>query len=392
MEINLSQFLSDELNVQLQDGFRKKLFQTARENRGSWFTLAACLDVQPFTIRRWRKEETLPKLGYLYDVAKIAGISEKTLFENIVSMTAKRKSHRIPFLKKLTIDEEVCEWFGLLNGDGSIRKDLYDVAFSNKKVRLHQFFIRILQDRFLYPGNLFYLSLRTPKSSAVNTSQLKDFWSQKLCLKPEQVRVYSKPTGGIVADLFASSAAFAWLIARMEGTLRNKILNGPTGLRQAYLRGILAAEGNLNFESKSVRVEMVDEKEISYIFEIIQKLGLNHAKLNSYQKRHRQVISIQRKTDLEKLQNMGGFGLQSEKNQLLKQLLDSYEEKRLPTPMRKSQVLGQVRSAGSTSINNIARTLDLSQERVRQLLYKLVDEKKLIVNKENRPYIFSLKG
>lgn len=348
------------------------------------------MNVHPYTISRWRKGETLPKLFYLNKLREIANVSKDIFFENVDCMTAKRRANAIPFSKKLTVDEKISEWLGLLEGDGSIRKDLYDVAFSNQGANLHRFFIRVLKDKFQFPKDLLYVSLRVPRSYSGDANSLKERWSRKLELESKQVKVYSKQSLGVVADVFASSAALAWLVDEIKEKLKKMILTGSSELKQAYLRGILAAEGSVNRSGSSVHIQMADDKEVSFIYGIIQELGLDYSKLHYYQERGIQDIIIWRKVDLEKLHRMGGFGLHKEKNILLEKILNSYEEKRLPASTRKSQVLDQVRESTLVTINQIKHTLNISEERARQILYGLVEEKRLTVNKKNWPYTFSL--
>lgn len=229
-----------------------------------------------------------------------------------------------------------------------------------------------------------------PSSVRVDVEELKSQWSKELGLPQHKVKIYSKPTLGIVADLFASSAALAWLLVQLGEEVRKAIERAPTSVKGAYLRGILATEGTVNLTKYAVRIEMKDEQEMTFIHKIFCELGITCSK-HFYQARERWIISIFGRANLEKLLRNGGFGLYQKKNVLLGELLSSYKELQLPSKVRYLQVHTEIQKQGVVTINHIMKSLVISHERARQLLYHLVKRGDLSVDKSERPYIFRLK-
>lgn len=389
-KIDLTKFLPENLSINLRAGFCAELFTKATKSMGSVAALAMDLGVHPRSIKRWRNRVSWPTLAFLWKVADIARVPKRELYENTISITAKRKSNAIPLTRELTVDEKFAEWFGLLKGDGSIRKALYNVAFSNENPELHRFFMRIAIERFKVPQNLFYLSLRVPDSIRLNKNELNSQWSRKLGLSTRKIKVYTKPSLGIVADLFISSAALAWMIIAAEKEIKKIIDRSSPKVKGAYLRGILAAEGTVYPPKHVVRITMKNEKEITFVYKILRELGIICSK-RFYRERGQWTIFIFGKANLERLLKNGGFGLNLKRNVLLKKLLGSYKELHLPLRTRYTQVRAEIRKRGVVTINHLMKSLTISHERARQLLYQLVKGGELSVDKSRRPHIFSFR-
>lgn len=229
-----------------------------------------------------------------------------------------------------------------------------------------------------------------PSPLRIDVEELKFQWSKELGLPQHKVKIYSKPTLGIVADFSASSAALAWLLVTLSEEVRKAIGRAPSSVKGAYLRGILATEATVNLTKYTVRIEMKDKKEITFIHKVLRKLGITCSR-RFYQARERWVISIFGKINLEKLLRNSGFGLYSKKNALLEKLVSSYKELQLPSKVRHSQLRTEIQKQGAVSINQVMKSLMISHERARQLLYQLVKRGELSVDKSERLHIFSLR-
>lgn len=316
----------------------------------------------------------------------IAGVSKEELYENIISITAKRKSNAILFVKELVVDEEFAEWFGLFKGDGCIRKTLYDVAFSNEDPELHQFFMRMVRERFGFPKRLFYVSLRTPDSVQVDVHQLRVSWSRELGLPLNRIKGYTKPSLGIVADLFVSSAALAWLLTALRNELRKNIERSPIKIKKAYLRGYFAAEGHVNpRKTICVTLDGKDFEELSFVSHVLNDIGINH-RLRRYGVYSRIVIHGWQ--NIRKFHVEIGFGKNKKREDVLKHAIESYKEFHLPQNVRLAQICDEIAKQKNATISRLMKKFNLSEERVRQLLYILVNRQILRVNKRKRPHIF----
>jgi len=229
-KIDFSEFLSDELNINLKEDFRIRLFRKTRKTMGTWAALSRYLCVHYNTIDRWKRGITYPKLVTLYKVVDIAGIPKNDLNENIVYITPWRKLNEIPFIQRLEFDGELAEWFGLLNGDGCIPPRLSKVGFSNKDPKLLRFFMRVLRNRFRVPEHLFLIAIRVPtslKSDVKAVERLKLEWSKKLRFPRHRIKVYSKCTSGIAADLVVRAGALARILARLKHKVKEVVEKGP---------------------------------------------------------------------------------------------------------------------------------------------------------------------
>jgi len=372
--------------VNLQTDFRSKLFESAVAVRGTVASLAKYIGVHPYSIVRWRNGISSPKLAFLQKIVGTTGISEEELYENIVSITAKRKSNAIPFVKELVIDEEFVEWFGLLKGDGCIRKALYDVAFSNEDPELHRFFMHVLEERFGFQKRLFYVSLRTPDSVQVDVQQLRTCWSRELELPLNRIKCYTKPSLGIVADLFASSAALAWLVKTLEDPLKKIIEKSSAEIKRAYLRGYYAAEGSVNSRNHCVMVSGKNFDELFFISRLLNSIKIQH-RLSFYDTFGQvRVMSWQ----IKEFQKLVGFGKNKKRRFALEKLVRFHKLHRLPQKIRLAQIYKELTRQKNVTICRLMKRLNLSHERVRGLLYVMVGQRILCVDKRRRPHKFYL--
>lgn len=111
----------------------------ARNTVRTWASLSRYLCAGYATVDQWKKGVALPKLVTLYRVIDIAGIPKNDLYENIAYITPWRKRNAIPFIHWLEFDEELAEWFGLLNGNGYIPSKFCKIGFSSKDPELFDF-------------------------------------------------------------------------------------------------------------------------------------------------------------------------------------------------------------------------------------------------------------
>jgi len=386
LKIGLSKFLSENLSVSLDPDFRSQLFESAVAVKGSVASIARHIGVHPCSVRRWRNGISFPKLTFLKKVADVAGVSEEEVYKNIVSVTAKRKSNAIPFVRELVVDEEFTEWFGLWKGDGCIRKALYDVAFSNEDPELHRFFMRMLQERFGFSKHLFYVSLRVPDSVQVDVQRLRVSWSKELELPLNRVKNYTKPSLGIVADLFASSAALAWLLKALEGPLEKTIEKSSAEIKRAYLRGYYAAEGSVDTRNHGIMISGKNFEELLFISRLLNSIKIQH-RFHFYDTFGQiRVVSWQ----IREFQKLVGFGVNKKRQRALEKLVRSHEQHRLPQELRLAQIYKESTHQKDVTISRLMKRLNLSHERVRGLLHVLVDQRILCVDKRRRSHKFYL--
>jgi len=390
-KIDNSEFLPDELHVDLKEDFRIKLFMKTKETTGTWAALSRYLCVHYGTVDHWKRGIAFPKLATLYKVVDIARIPKNDLYENIVYITPWRKLNAIPFIQKLEFDEELAEWFGLLNGDGCIPSTPCKVGFSNKDPKLLQFFMNVLRNRFRIPEHLFLIALRMPPSLMADVKaveKLKLEWSKKLGFPRHQIKVYHKYTSGIAADLVIHAGALARILARLKHKVKEIVGNGPTKLKRAYLRGCYAAEGSVIARNRYVTFAGKNTNEVSFVSQLLTSLKIKHSLYPSgggcWQ------IRISNRRNLRKFHEEVGFGVNEQRQRRLEKALDSY--KYLPPDARTAQIFNELSDNKTLTVDQLAKRINLSRKWTWNFLHRLVQQGFLNADKRKRPYMYSMVG
>ena len=354
---------------------------------GSWAALSRYLHVHYNTVDQWKRGIASPKLATLYKVVDIAGIPKNDLYENVIYITPWRKLNAVPFIQWLELDEELAEWFGLLNGDGCIPSKLCKIGFSNKDPKLLRFFMRVLRNRFRIPEHLFIIALRVPillKADLKAVETLKLEWSKKLSFPKDRIKVYSKYTSGVAADLIVRAGALARILARLKGKTKEIVGNGPPKLKRAYLRGCYAAEGSVIMRNRYVTFANKKMDEITFVSQLLTSLKIEYSLYPSgggcWQ------IRVSNRQNLIKFHEEVGFGVNERRQKRLKKILSSY--KYLPPSARIAQIFDEI-SDNALTADRLAKRLGLSRKWTWNFLNRLVRQGLLSANKRNRPYQYS---
>jgi len=387
-KIDLSEFLSDKLNMDLKEDFRTKLFRKARKTMGTWAALSRYLCVHYNTVDQWKRGITFPKLATLYKIADVAEIPKNDLYENIAYITPWRKPNVIPFIRWLEFDEEIAEWVGLLNGDGCIPSKLCKVGFSNKEPKLLWFFMHVLKSRFRIPEHLFVIALRVPtslKSDLKTVEKLKLEWSKKLNFPKDRAKIYPKYTLGVAADLVVRSGALARILTNLKGKVKEIVGNGLPRLKRAYLRGCYAAEGSVIMRNRYVTFVSKNMDEVSFVSQLLTSLQIEHSLYPSGGECWQ--IRISNRQNLIKFHEKVGFGVNKQRQKRLKKILGSY--KYLPPDARIARIFNEISDNEALTADQLAKRLSLSRKWTWNFLHRLVQQGLLSVNKRSKPYQYS---
>lgn len=355
----------------------------------TWAVLSRYLHVHCGTLEQWRSGICLPKLATVYKLGDIAGVPKNSVHDNIVYVTPWRKFNAIPFMRRLKFDEELAEWFGLLNGDGCIPSNPCKVGFSNKDPKLLQFFMRVLQNRFGISEHLFLIAVRVPASLKSDVKTIEDLrleWGEKLSFPQHRVKVYLKYTSGIAADMVVHSGALARILMRLKPKVKEIVGNGPMELKRAYLRGCYAAEGSVIKRNRYVTFSGKNTDEVTFVCNLLASLEIEHSLYHSgggcWQ------VRVSNRRNLIKFCEKVGFGINEQRQGRLEKALASY--KYLPPEARASQIFDEISGNRALTASQLARELGLSRKWTWVLLHRLAQRRFISVNKGKRPYMYSM--
>ena len=170
------------------------------------------------------------------------------------------------------------EVVGLIVGEGFIGDRIFIFANSNgKSIEYVSDFLK----QFKLPIK-FYLEISTRGTSKKFINESKKFWNKQMNTKINKIRLrkefYNITKHGTL-HLRVSSSLFSKLLKQIINLSKNKIEKNRE-LSLGYLKGILAAEGNINIKKKTkcvymVRISASKKEERDHYKRCLERISIN---------------------------------------------------------------------------------------------------------------------
>jgi len=197
------------------------------------------------------------------------------------------------FPKRIEIQNELVECFGMYQGDGqkSIKSKSYQsTRFSNSEPRLLKLFLKFL-NCFDVRNKDINCDLRISKNIKHTESQLIDYWSKLLDIpsknfykiqwrdnkyKDSKVAPYGTLT------IIYSNSSFRVIFDSMLNYIKKQTLNNKR-FAASFLRGLIAADGNVYYNQSGLRevsIAAKEEKDREYIRKLFCLMGIQPNKDN----------------------------------------------------------------------------------------------------------------
>jgi DNA-binding MarR family transcriptional regulator len=225
----------------------------------------------------------------------------------------------------IKIDEKAGEIIGLYYGEGTKNENY--VEFVNSSVELIKLWIKSLKIFGIKKSDLSFtikISGNVKKKYNLSEEEIKEFWRNAIRIpsnkkiKIQWVKARGKPSsylkkyGSLTVRFFNVLFSYFYnLLLKNATQLVFKSFEFATG----FLRGIIAAEGNINFESKSKSLSLIriagsrDERKF------FGKLLFNLLKINTKEDKNNQIYFTGFK-NFQKIKKLELFRLDPLKNKL----------------------------------------------------------------------------
>lgn len=199
--------------------------------------------------------------------------------KNTLTITKKYRNHRgrpfsVTFPKEIKITPEAV---GLIVGEGFISDRHFVFANSNEKA-----VDEVLE--FLKQFNLpikFYLEISSKEKSKVFINECLDYWQSHLGVKINRIRLrkeFFNITKKGTIHLIVSNSLFAKVLKQIVIKSKHKAERSKN-LSIGYLKGIIAAEGNINVKKNTscvymVRISASKQEERNHYKRCLEKAGI----------------------------------------------------------------------------------------------------------------------
>jgi intein/homing endonuclease len=334
VNIDFLKYMHPRTYVLINPKFRKELFENAMKVTGTKEKLAKLIGSNKGTVNNWKNNKNynrrkLPLLP-LIKCCQILNLSTTELSRNIKYATLRYPAGDIKIKNwKIGFDEEFAEWFGMLNGDGSISDR--DLSFSNTYFNLTLHFTRFLQKKFNINKDritmtITYYTDNSLKEAKKISNQLK----QKGYSKVKIYMAYHHKGKKINLKAQVCFKVLSQFLLNIKNDLINILNKSPINVKAAYLRGYSAAEGcasHVKSGSRYVTITQNNKKELDFIKSLLKDIGIERIDGPRWTGTAFR-IATSNGADIERFQQKIGFGAHIIKNEKLKQMLNSYKQKR----------------------------------------------------------------
>lgn len=388
IEINLRKHIPADARINLDDNFRKAIFEKIRSLQLKKDIIKK-LDVCRQTFEFWEKGTCSPKLSALFSMAKILHISDEDIFGNIVSFKWRYKMGSIyPRTLDLPLNPEVAEWFGLLAGDGCIT-DKY-THFGNISFDLIFFFTYIIQKYFGIMKKQIEITINVPFGKEVAEA------------KPIELLFKRKGFSHIITRKIDNGINFL-LVIRVCNKILSRILDSivknlecnikisPSDVKAGYIAGFSAAEGCISQYHKS-RVISISQKypeKLILIKELMHELGLKDIS-GPNRVKYGFEIRIRKKEELKRYNEKIGFGHYKRKNEKLLKVISGYTDMEFKSSdERYKQIFHLLESNKHVTSSFVAENLNIDKMHASHILTNMRRIKLLNISNFSKPYKYS---
>jgi len=269
------------------------------------------------------------KFNRLLKIAEDINISKEEVFNHIKVFFAKgsNTSREVVLPKELIIDEQFIEGYALYLAEGDKGFDKHTrsrkLRFSTPEFPILKCFQNWLVRYF--PNNNYYFKILVPHNKVFTKdhfNRIKNYFNlNDSQIKVQECNKWKKKRFNFLYRICCDRAILIDLFFSLENTIKEICLNNRK-LAIAYIRGMMMGEGTAYFsESRYVRIEMRNEKEIKYLHKLFKMLGFNCSPYLRTEREGMWSIYIGAK-QLKKFYDEIGFGVHQEKQKILEEAVN----------------------------------------------------------------------
>ncbi|MBT9169475.1 MAG: hypothetical protein DDT19_02835 [Syntrophomonadaceae bacterium] len=260
-----------------------------------------------------------------YKITQDLDIDKDDFFQNIEAFKSwgSRRKELLYLPIEIEIDEFFVEGYALYLAEGDTgfngKTIPSKLRFTNSNLGVIKYFINWINRYF--PNNYFYLNIIIPNGIDVK-EDFVDVVKVYTGLDKRQIKItkdfYNKQ---IKYRVCFDRAIVINLILKIEESIK-KAARADEKLARAYIRGMMIGEGTAYFnKSRYVRIEMRNEKEIKYLYNLFQVLGYDCKPSLRSERINMWSIYIGAK-QLEKFYNEIGFGIHQPRQEILEKAVN----------------------------------------------------------------------
>lgn len=312
MIINTIDLLKGEhpkLRVKIKERLRKKLLNRNLLNR----------DQYSFKFNSFNLERLL-LLG------QKAKIDEDEILPNITDIKTRNHATWCNLPINILVNKEFVEGLAYYIGDGRLKTDR-GLSTINSSIEIIKFFLNWLQKYFNADSKDIKTNIFLPYPN-FNIMSEKRKWSKLLEANINFVKIKSgyKDHHKILIETYYYRTISKLVLDKIIPIIKMKCLSNKP-FAEAYIRGIMAAEGSPKYNEKShqraIHLKMKDKIEVEYIFKLLEFLNFTP---DLFFSRHDNewIVSISGFYELKRLKEMNVFKLNIERRKKLERALSNY--------------------------------------------------------------------
>jgi len=232
----------------------------------------------------------------------------------------------------MRIDKDFVKGVSYYIGDGRMKAPR-SLSTANQNEKVIKFFLEWLKEYFKFQLKDIKIKIKTSDPN-YNEEKLKREFSKKLGIGKQfihsvSLKEKSKPHHHTVIDIWANNAKAKREFDSLISVVKEKCLENR-GLAIEYVKGIMAAEGspkyNIRSRSRSVHLKMKNEQEIKYLGKLLNEvIGIKSSILRVKNEEGMWLITISGFYEMNKLQELDIFEIESKKREKLRGITGSYK-------------------------------------------------------------------
>lgn len=231
----------------------------------------------------------------------------------------------------MRIDKEFVKGVAYYLGDGRLAAPR-SLSTGNQNIKTISFFIKWLKKYFNIQLQNMKIKIITSNPN-YNKKYLRIKFSKKLNINKNYItsiafKEKSKPHHKDIIEVWANNASAKRNFDNVISTVKEKCLKN-NNLAIEYIKGIMAAEASPKYSIKSgsreIRLKMKNEEEIKYIGKLLNNIGIKSSILKVKTEDGMWVVAISGFYELNKLNELDIFEIESNKRNRLKDIISSYK-------------------------------------------------------------------
>lgn len=232
----------------------------------------------------------------------------------------------------MKINKNFVKGVGYYLGDGRMKASR-SLSTVNQNIDCIKFFIKWLNEYFNIPTEKMKIKIKvsTPK---FNKKKIIEEYSKLLKINKKLIhsvslKENSKPHHHTIIDIWANNAKAKRKFDNIIHLVKEKCIKNKS-LAIEYAKGLMAAEGspkyNIKSRSRGVHLKMKNESEIRYIGKLLNEvIGIKSSVLKVKNEEGMWLITISGFYELNSLNDLDIFEIESKKRERLKKMVESYK-------------------------------------------------------------------